>query len=294
MFSSPSYNTIGDEYDKKIPISDRTKGRQMVTAPTKKGSTPDVCFEKKFASLSLGAAYMEPGSLARQDNMAKAKKKLTPEGFKYTNPPKKSCGAGTYMGTFSEKNPFKHETEYVVVKKGELPEKVAAQPRNIVTGSAKKGTYGMIGTTLSKGSEYTYISDAIDGGKKKSAADAKEASKKFIGPAFKAACKRVDFFDGHANVAASKVYSLDKPLPARKPEAAKKEVAIAIPFKPVASSKGTLNGYPEYKEDPYDVKEKAQREQAKKDKPSVVWKPISTSKSLPTKSIAFNKTLAAE
>ena len=131
-----------------------------------------------------GDKYVEPGVLARQDNMAKAKKKLTAEGFKYTNPPKKryavcfhvgnrqmsdfqsckkiatpylilgglgyllcytclepaaihfvhSCGAGTYMGTFSERAPFKHETEYVVVKKGELPDKVAAQPRNITTG----------------------------------------------------------------------------------------------------------------------------------------------------------------
>lgn len=297
MFSQTSYNTIGDEYDKKIPVSDRVRGKQMITCPTKKGATPDVCFEKKFASLSLGDAYVDPGTIEKQDRMLQAKKKLTSEGFRYTSPSKKSSGLGTYYGCFSEKAPFKHETEYVVLKKGELPEKVSAQPRNITTGPAKKGTYGFVGTTLGKGDEYQYISDPYDAGKEKQANEAKEGAKKLIGPAFKAACKRVEYFDSHPNVAASKIYSLDKPLPARKPEPPKKEVQIPIPFKPASPSKrgisGTLTKYPEYKEDPYEAKEKAEREERKKNKPAVIWKPISSSKTLPFRSIAFNKTLAA-
>jgi|UniRef100_A0A7S4CZ55 hypothetical protein len=296
MFSVSSYNTIGDEYDKKIPVSDRVRGKQMVTNPPKKGATPDVCFEKKFASLSLGDKYIDPGTLEKQDRLQQSKKKLTQEGFRYTSPSKRSSGLGNYYGCFMEKAPYKHETEYVVLKKGELPEKVAAQPRNIMTGPAKKGTYGFSGTTLGKGDEYQYISDPYDAGKKKEAAEAKEGGKKLIGPAFKASCKRVEYFDSQPNVAASRIYSLDKPLPARKPDAPKKDVAITVPFKPSSPSRrgvaGTLTKYPEYKEDPYEAKEKAERDERKKNKPSVVWKPVNGNKSLPVRSIAFNKTVA--
>lgn len=296
MFGKITYNTIGDEYDKKIQVSDRVKGKQMVTNPPKKGATPDVCFEKRFASLSLGDKYMDPGTLEKQNRLQQSKKKLTQEGFRYTSPSKKSSGLGNYYGCFMEKTPFKHETEYVVLKKGELPEKVAAQPRNVITGPAKKGTYGFAGTTLGKGNEYQYISDPYDAGKKKESQEAKEGSKKLIGPAFKASCKRVEYFDSQPNIAASKIYSLDKPLPARKAEPPKKDVAITVPFKPSSPSKtgisATLTKYPEYKEDPYEAKEKAEREERKKNKPSVVWKPVQIPKSLPVKSIAFNKTLA--
>lgn len=290
MFSVASYNTIGDEYDKKIPVSDRLRGKQMLTNPPRKGGTPDVCFERKFASLSMGDKYLDPGTRDKQERLTQGKKKLTQDGFRYTSPAKKSSGLGNYYGCFCEKAPPKHETEYVVVKKGELPEKVAPQPRNIMTGPAKKGTYGFTGTTISKGDEYKYLSDPYDSLKKRQ--EAKESSKKLIGPAFKASCRRVEFFDAQPNVGVSKIYSLDKPLPPRKADPPKKEQPITVPFKPSSPSKsgysGTLTKYPEYKEDPYEAKEKAEREARMKNKPTVIWKPTSNSKSLPVRSIAFN------
>eukprot|EP00996_Jenningsia_fusiforme_P002093 NODE_2937_length_1085_cov_197.655405_g2693_i0.p2 GENE.NODE_2937_length_1085_cov_197.655405_g2693_i0~~NODE_2937_length_1085_cov_197.655405_g2693_i0.p2 ORF type:complete len:114 (+),score=10.03 NODE_2937_length_1085_cov_197.655405_g2693_i0:620-961(+) len=112
-----------------------------------------------------------------------------------------------------------------------------------------------------------------------------------VGPAFKGACKRIDFFDSQPNVAASRVYSLDKPLPARKPEAPKPPPVIPVPFKPSSPGKGTLGKYPEYKEDPYEAKEKAERDSQKTNRPAVTWKPVHGPKSLPTRSIAFTKTL---
>lgn len=264
----------------------------MVTNPPKKGATPDVCFERKYASLSMGDKYIDPGSREKQERLQQSKKKITEQGFRYTSPSKKSSGLGNYYGCFCEKAPPKHETEYIVIKKGELPEKVAPQPRNIMTGPAKKGTYGFTGTTLGKGDEYRYISDPFDGSKKRQ--EAKENAKKIIGAAFKASCRRIEYFDGHPNVGVSKVYSLDKPLPARKAEPPKKEHAITVPFKPSSPAKtgytGTLTKYPEYKEDPYEAKAKAEREARAKNKPSVIWKPTSTSKSLPVRSIAFNAT----
>lgn len=293
MFSQTSYNTIGDEYDKKIAVPDRSRGSQMKTGPAKKGNGPDVLFEKQFKSLHLGDKYVDPGTLDKKFQVEKSKKKLTTEGFRYASPPKKSCGSGGYFGCFNEKAPYKHETEYVVVKKGELPEKAQPQPKNIVTGPAKKGTYGFPSVTIGKGDEYKYISDPYDNAKRKDAQEGKD--KKLLGGPFKAACKRVDYFDSQPNVAASKIYSLDKPLPARKPEPPKKEIALAVPFKPSSPAKkgmqGTITKYPEYKEDPYEQKEKAERDARTKTKPSVVWKPVSGSKTLAVRSIAFNKTM---
>jgi len=292
LFSQPSYISIGDEYDKKIAISDRSRGNQFKTAPLKKGNTVDVLFEKQFKSLHLGDKYLEPGTIERKFMIEKAKKKLTPEGFRYSSPPKKSCGLGNYYGCFNERAPFKHETEYVVVKKGELPSKVQPQLKNIVTCPAKKGTYGFPGLTIGKGDEYKYISDPYDVLRRRDAQQSKE--NKLLAGAFKSACKRLDYFDSQPNVAASKIYSLDKPLPARKPEPPKKEPAITVPFKPSSPAKrgfaGTINKFPEYKEDPYELKEKAERETRSIAKPGVVWKPVSGPRSMYVRSIAFSKT----
>lgn len=295
MFSQPSYNTIGDEYDKKVPASGadaRVRGAQFKTSPAKRGLGIDVGFEKGVKSLSEGDKYVDPGAVEKRDRIERDKKKLTPEGFKFTNPGKRSAGLGNHYGCFD--NGLKHETEYVVLKKGEIPDKSQPKPKNIITGPAKRGTYGYIGTTLGKGDEYRYISDPYDAEKRRQAQEAKENAKKMQAAAFKAATKRVDYFDSQPNVAASKIYSLDKPLPARKPEPPAKVPAIAQPFKPSSPPKrgvtGTIGKSYEYKEDPYEAKEKAEREQRLRNKAQVVWKPVSSGKSLPTRSVAFHKT----
>lgn len=313
LFSVPSYNTIGDEYEKSCPIADRGRGAQMTTSPSKKGNGPDVLLEykmsKEFKSLHLGDKYIDPHSLEQKFQAEKAKKKLTSEGFRYSSPPKKSCGLGNYYGCFcdlenptSKKKTFRpsHETEFVVVKKGELPGKVQPQLKNIVTSSAKKGTYGFPGVTIGKGDEYKYISDPYDAVKRK------DIKKSVSEKPFKTACKRLDYFDGQGNVAASRIYSLDKPLPARKPEPPRKEPVISVPFKPSSPSKGVfgfgpvpvkkgdrsqLKPFPEYKEDPYEQKERAERDSRDKSKPGVVWKPVSGNKTLAIRSIAFNKSV---
>jgi len=292
MFSEPTYNTIGDEYDKKTLVSERVRGQQFKTCPPKRGQGPDAFFDKKFKSLSEGDKYIDPGTIEKKDRMDSAKKKLTPEGFRYTSPGKKSCGLGNYWGTFGA--PHKHETEYVVLKKGEQPFKGGAQPKNIVTGPSKKGTYGVPATTIGHGDEYKYISDPYDSQRRKEVGEAKENAKKQIGPAFKSSCRRTEFFDSQPNVAASKIYGLDKALPAHKPQNSKPEPKITIPFKPSSPPKkgfnATLSKAPEYKEDPYEAKEKAEREERQKNKPTVVWKPVSGNKTLSTRSIAFSKT----
>eukprot|EP00755_Sulcionema_specki_P030354 Sspe_Gene.94158::Locus_66602_Transcript_1_1_Confidence_1.000_Length_621::g.94158::m.94158 len=179
------YITIGDDYDKKLPVDLRNVGLKcFTTSPSKKGKGPDVTFDwnlrnKKFLSLSEGDKYMDPGTKEKREKLESAKRFVGGVPWKYTGPPKKSAGKGNWYGTFWEadkkEGPPRHETEYDVVKKGEMPPKLEPRPRNILTTPAKKGTYGVPGTLLSNafgganadwnGTEY--ICDPYDNARKK-------------------------------------------------------------------------------------------------------------------------------
>jgi hypothetical protein len=229
---------------------------------------------------------VDPGYFDKRYRLENEKKKLNPQGFRYTNPSKKSPGAGTHFGTFSEKNPPKHEVEFDVVQRGQSPDKSKQHLKNIVTGPPPKGTYGFPGRSIGKGDEFKYISDPYDGERRKEALAAKQSSKRIVGPPFKAACKKKDFFDQTPH-GVSRVYTIDKALPAKRlPADDNAKPLTTKPWKP-SSVAFTVSKHPEYQEDPYEAKEKAAREQRKKDKPPTVWKPIASSKSLPTRPIKF-------
>jgi len=286
MFGNTSYLSIGDDYDKKIPVSDRLRGAQMKTSPPKKGHLNDALFDKTHKSLSEGDKYVDAGTIDKRERIESAKKKLTPQGFRYPSPGKKLAGLGAWDGCF---NSYSHETEYPVVRKGEAPPKHTPVPRNMVTSPPKKGGPGFPGTTL--GPALPYISDPIDGEKRMAATEVKSKIQKFVGGPFKAACRRSDYFDSQPNVAASKIYTIDRPLPAKKVEQ-HTPPPITVPFKPSSPPRKGYNRAPiiPYQEDPIDLQAKKAREEMMKNKPSVTWKPVSASKSLPTRSIAFNAT----
>jgi hypothetical protein len=286
-FSAPVFISIGDEYDKKDNgLPERFKGRSFQTAPPKKGNGPDVLLSRKFISLSDGDKYVDPGYFDKRNRLEKERKKVGPI-FKYTSGVKTPCGSGTYFGTFSEKNPPPHLVEYAVTKRGEMPDKAKPQLRNIVTNPPRRGTYGVPGTVLSKGDEFKYVSDPFDGEKRKEAQRAKESARRIDGPAFKAACRRGGFFDESSH-GVSKVYTIDKALPAKRPAQDGHAAPLAKAWRPGGSLVTIITKPPEYMEDPFEAKEKAAREQRKKDRPAHgVWKPIGGSKTLPTKSIKF-------
>jgi hypothetical protein len=286
-FSAPVFISIGDEYDKKENgLPERFKGRSFQTAPPKKGNGADALMSKKFISLSDGDKYVDPGYYEKRNRLDREKKRVGPV-FKYTSGTKTACGSGTYYGTFNEKNPPPHLVEYSVTKRGEMPDKAKAQLRNIVTNPPKKGTYGTPNVTLSKGTELKYISDPYEGEKRKEALQAKESAKRIVGPAFKGACRRGGFFDETAH-GVSKVYTIDKALPPKKLGADHRAAPSAKAWRPGGTLVTAITKPPEYMEDPYEAKEKAAREQRKKDRPAHgTWKPIGGSKSLPTKAIKF-------
>jgi len=284
-FSPPIFNSIGDEYDKKTnPAGDRFKGRSFKCVPGKKGALPDALFSKKFLSLSEGDKYVDPGTYEKRHRLESEKKKLTPEGFKYTNVTPKPTGAGSYVGCFTSK-PV-HEVEFAVVTHKDKPEGPKAHLRNIVTNPAKKGTYGYPSLTLSHGDEQKYVSDPYEGERRKEALAAKENSKKLVGPAFKAACKRGGFFDETAH-GVCKVYTIEGGLPPKKISGEEKKTPLAKAWKPAGRLVDSITKFPEYQEDPYEAKEKALWEKRKQEKPLTAWKPIGGSKSLPTKPIKF-------
>jgi hypothetical protein len=274
-FSPPVFISIGDEYNKKDQLPERYKGKNLKTAPSKKGNLTDALFSKQFLTLSQGDKYIDPGLYDKRQRLESDKKKLTPQGFKYSNPAHAPGGRGTYYGTFSEKNPPKHEVEFPVAKKGEKPETAKALLKNFVTNPPKHGTYGFAGTTISKGDEFKYVSDPYDGEKRKAALQSKESNKKIIGPAFKSSCKRGAFFDETSH-GVSKVFSIDKPLPAKSLKSSHdgKHSPLAKAWRPGGTLTADLVKYPAYQEDPYEAKEKALRESRKNEKPTKAWKPI--------------------
>ena len=287
MFSPPAFITIGDEYDKRDRLPERYKGKNLKTCPPKKGTLNDALFQKQFLSLSQGDKYIDPGLYDKRARLEGEKKKITPQGFKYTNPAHKPGGSGTFFGTFSEKEPPKHEPEFAVTKKGDKPEDAKAHLKNFVTNPPRKGTFGFPNTTIGHGDEYKYVSDPYDGAKRREALANKESTKNIVGPAFKSSCRKQDFFDetGHG---VSKVFSLDKPLPAKRPNTHDSKAPLAKAWRPGGTLVGDITKHPEYQEDPYEAKEKAIREARKQQKASVAWRPIGGSKTLYTRPIKFN------
>eukprot|EP00002_Diphylleia_rotans_P009287 TRINITY_DN1937_c0_g1_i2.p2 TRINITY_DN1937_c0_g1~~TRINITY_DN1937_c0_g1_i2.p2 ORF type:complete len:138 (+),score=23.75 TRINITY_DN1937_c0_g1_i2:638-1051(+) len=99
--------------------------------------------------------------------------------------------------------------------------------------------------------------------------------------------KGVDYFDSHPNVAASKVYTLDKPMPPVK-QRPRTSPEIKTPFVPSQLPKigynATLTPFPEYKESPYDSQLKKDREYSHEQKKKVIggaYRPTSHPKSTP-------------
>jgi len=235
---------------------------------------------------------VDPGYYERKQVVEKEKKRLkvNPLPFNQASGTKHPNGAGTYFGTFNTK-PIEHAVEYEPIKKGEAPMKHQAKHvKAFMTSSpSKHGTYGFPWTTISKGDEFRYVSDPYDGEKRKEALKAREAHSKIVGPSFKPACRRAGEFNESTH-GFPKVFTLDRPLPARKPGTPDHTGGhVKAGWKPAGrlfdrATKAPLlencrpyGKPPEYMEDPYEAKEKRIREERLRDKPKKEWKPVSTS-----------------
>ena len=115
LFSKPQFNCIGDPY--KDPPMDpykhgTSKGRrQFLTAPPKKGQTANAIgygpLAYKPMYLPGKEPFVENHKLQARNRVAGKGKFLTPNGFTYASPMKKSASPGDMCGTFN-KTPVEH------------------------------------------------------------------------------------------------------------------------------------------------------------------------------------------
>lgn len=248
VFSIPSFATVGDPYVKKKVIDQRSHALSFVTSPAKWGTMPDALFDKQTKSIHEGDKYVEPGVAERRYKNEKLKKNLTTNGFKVASPSPKAVGLGSYFGTI-QREPWRHETDFVVPRKGEAPPKPVNKPRQIYTAPAKRGSFGFPNTTLSNiGNDYvaSFYDQARENAKKE-----RELHQKLLkGAPFKTGGRKGTTFDESPSTGASTCYVLTKPIPPKKQRAELQFKKNEQPWRP--SGPVFKNTQCEYREDPYD------------------------------------------
>ncbi|KAH8058051.1 2-hydroxy-adenosine triphosphate pyrophosphatase [Aureococcus anophagefferens] len=214
LFSKPQFNCIGDPY--KDPPMDpykhgTSKGRrQFLTAPPKKGQTANAIgygpLAYKPMYLPGKEPFVENHKLQARNRVAGKGKFLTPNGFTYASPMKKSASPGDMCGTFN-KTPVEHlpDGTAMIGRRSKVDVDVIAR-RNIQTSPGKRGGFGVAGTLIGGNPEYVHSSyTACDD---KIRADMRK-HREIMGERrpFTSTTRTMDFFDSHDHCSASKIYS---------------------------------------------------------------------------------------
>ncbi|KAK7196994.1 hypothetical protein NESM_000642900 [Novymonas esmeraldas] len=277
MFSPPVYLSVGDEYDKRDGRASRPVGQPPFVVSAKRNPhITDATFDP-LVSLSTGDPYRTVGigGPFRQGTTAKAGGAAAPPApFRPTGPSKRSTGKGDYYGTFSEKVPIRHETEFPPIKSAaDYKAETAAAKRNFVVNPPKKGTYGFTGLTIAQAGEVQYVADPYEGHVRREALQSKHEAAKHVGPAFRSAVRAGGCFD-ETEHGVSRVYGLTKPLPPKRNAAAQPAgLSGRKPWVPGGALVPDLLKQPEYQEDPYDVKEQKVRAIRQKESTYKPWIP---------------------
>ena len=268
LFSKPQFNCIGDPY--KDPPMDpykhgTSKGRrQFLTAPPKKGQTANAIgygpLAYKPMYLPGKEPFVENHKLQARNRVAGKGKFLTPNGFTYASPMKKSASPGDMCGTFN-KTPVEHlpDGTAMIGRRSKVDVDVIAR-RNIQTSPGKRGGFGVAGTLIGGNPEYVHSSyTAYDD---KIRADMRK-HREIMGERrpFTSTTRTMDFFDSHDHCSASKIYSnegFDFPPPKDRPLRPKtseegEEMRVFRPSSPAkVGYNGTLNAFPEALAEPFD------------------------------------------
>lgn len=276
MFSPQVFISVGDEYDKREPQDPNVGAKHEKTFKVSAPRHPhmsDSTFSR-FESLSAGDPYRDTtfGGPFRQpdkDSPEVARAADKPP-FRPTNRPHKSSGKGDYYGTFDEKNIPKHEAEFPPLVTTER--KVETRSRAILTNPPKKGTYGYSGLSIGGAGEVQYVSDPYFSDQHREALERKAGAAKNMGAPFRSRVHTGAFLD-ETEHGVSKVYSLSKPLPPKKEAKPEPEPVAAKPWVPGGALRKEITKFPEYEEDPYDLKERKVRELKQKERSYKPWCP---------------------
>jgi hypothetical protein len=258
---APSFNSYGDEYDKKMAIDPKYKGRQFLV------NNKAEFWDKDRAYLSQGDRYEDPGTLEKAAKREQ-RKKLPDRPWK---------GTTGFLSTFGDTLP--HETEYVTERRGEprKPYQPDGHPlRNIVTGRSPRRGPGQLGKTLGGNQEVEYISDPYDRAKEMEREQRKAAQKE--GKAWSISRAPGMFGDGKT-YAPTAVFKRKEPKPP-----APNSMAKMPAWRPSGGRRPPLPTI-EYREDPYDWKERSLKPKPTKIE-GPVWKPVNAGKkTVPFRSI---------
>lgn len=314
-FSQPSFGGVGEPYQDGRQRESRTTGRQFTTNKMRKGQVGDNWNRGQhgkrqgFQLMFEGEKYAEMHKIESKFAVEEAKKNLTTNGFRYSSKPKQNSGLGAYWGCIGPK--AVHMPDFDVIKHGDIPGPVKHELKQVSTSPSKKGSgsstpgicfgpgpkEGESGMGRYGGREYAHVPDPYDLARQKELAMAKEHTEAMLGRApMKTMSKAVDFFDQKKDrVASSLTYTEDPRVPERPPKEGSpfKNVSDA-PFKPARAPRsgpqGTFNKFPEYKEDPWDLKiKKAQEEAAANRREGAApFKPTGNPHTTPNPSIVFH------
>jgi len=312
-FSTPTFGGVGEPFTDGRQRESRTTGRQFSTNNQREGQVGDNWNRGPYGKrvdvkrLYEGEKYQDPHKFTTKFEMDERQRNLTTNGFRYSSPNAKNSGLGGYYGCIGPK--LKHVPDFEVLKHGDKPGPCAHELRQVITNPPKRGygatTPGVIFGPGAKtgespmgrygGREYPHAVDPYDLARQKEQADRKAGADALLGrPPFKTMSHAVDFFDGKPRVASSTIFTEDPRLPERPAKTSEGQPVSTAPFFPSKAPKsgpqGTFNKFPEYKEDPLDLKIKLAKEAAAAQRVvgAAPFKPTSKPFTTPTPSIVFH------
>lgn len=277
LFQEMKYHTIGDPFKGGAGTTRFNvaagKGKQMLTTVTKSKTAHADGYFENFQRVFDGEAYSDPIKQRRLHRLEESKKKVAKE-FVPSSYPKKMCGVGSHLGTFSG-----NISSFSAVSRSSGAYKPPG--KNVMTNPGKQGTgYGYIGVTIGKYPDYK--GDKYDRYRDEMKKDLEYHKNKTAGKSsFKLNMHPQDYFDSNPWRNEKGTRDGYRELP--------KVERVSPPFRPSNPGKkpggckaGTLEPFPSYSSNPYERKRSKPTE---KNSSGKVFMPNSGPKSAPCHSI---------
>ncbi|KAJ3168555.1 hypothetical protein HDU88_001445 [Geranomyces variabilis] len=298
IFSEAPYVSTGDKYNEKKSdafLSERTKGKQFITNPPKRGhDSRDIYFNKEFVRVFENEPYTDLVALRRRWRMQAKEKNIVPVPFRPSNVPPKPSGKGSPFGTFDQQWPIERKNgdgipSFTATRE---PGRREQQGKNFLTSPPKKGTgYGYANVTIGKVPEYT--GDPYNANEVATKKSHEEHKRKVVGERpFVTSSSNTDYFSPFVSLmkpsdAAAAAAAGGKPSSASK--RASKPSGPQPPFKPSSCPGYTINKYPSAEEGGAGKGQKGD-DIGKPRGPALIFRPGGVPRTYPIRSIIESNT----
>lgn len=258
-----------------------------MTQNVKKGSIPQVTnFDRTYRRISEGDQYLMPGALERKWRKDSWNKCRTSDGFRFTHPTKHRTGLGDTTGNFAKWPEFVPRGGMEKKTKNDIPP--PAKP-NIITNPVKRGSYGVQGNFMGKGTEFSYMVDPYDRPRELEMEERKKFKEKTAffsgGKAFQTTAHSRDCFDRSIYTDPESLRGGYRSEKGDNPLDGKPPFIPSQPPKSLTAFTGCFDKFPTAVPEPPDNDGPTRAGEAGKERP--VFIPSSPPKSLRQKSIMF-------